>query len=113
MEEKDLLSGCFSDVAVRPGQTLMQTSRKLKALTLSAVVLLVLLGGVASTLLVFSDVTMGDLDNNGGVISKHSDGVGAVGDVPCHKVIAWDLPVRKFNIQSQRLQLTQVPRASS
>lgn len=31
---------------------------------------------------------MGDLDNNGGVISKHSDGVGAVGDVPGHKVIA-------------------------
>lgn len=50
---------------------------------------------MASTLLVFSDVTTGDPDNNGGVISKQSDGVGAVGDVPGH----WDLPVRKFNIQ--------------
>lgn len=66
-------------------------------------------GGVASTLLVFSDVTMGDPDNTGGVISKLSDGVGAVGDVPGHKVIAWNLPVREFNIQSQRVQSTQVP----
>lgn len=57
---------------------------------------------MASTLLVFSDVTMGDPEYIGGVISKLSDSVGAAGDVPGHKVIAWDLPVRKFNIQSQR-----------
>lgn len=84
--------GCLSDVAVRPGQILMQTYRKLKAL------MLVLLEVWPMTS-VFSDVTTGDPDNNGGVISKLSDGVGAAGDVA----------VRKFNIQSQRVQSTQVP----